>query len=160
MTIAKNSVVVLDYELKVDGQVVDSSAGHEPLAFIHGTGALIPGFSSALDGLKSGDKKSFVVSPEDGYGVLDQEALRKYDINDFPGDVDLTPGAQLFFETEDQMEIPCFIKEVNGNDVIIDFNHPLAGKELHFSIEIRDVRPATEEEKAHGHVHGAHGHHH
>lgn len=160
MTIEANAVVVLDYELKVNGEVIDSSFGQEPLSFIHGVGALIPGFSAAIDGLKKGDKKAFVVSAEDGYGELDEEAIRTYAKDDFPGDVDLSVGAQLFFETEDQMEIPCFVKEVVGNDVIIDFNHPLAGKELHFNIEVKDVRLATEEEKAHGHVHGAHGHHH
>lgn len=160
MKVTKNTVVVLDYELKVDGEVIDSSHGNEPLAIIHGTGSVIPGFSDAIDGMEAGQSKSFSVAPADGYGEFDQEAIRVYDVNDFPGDITLEPGVQLFFETDDHVEVPCFVKEISGEEVTVDFNHPLAGKNLNFSVDIREVRPASSEELAHGHVHGAHGHHH
>lgn len=160
MTIEKNSVVVVDYELTIDGEIIDSSYGKEPLAFIQGTGTMIPGFDSAVLGLKVGDSSSFTVAPADGYGEFDESNLKNVDISEFPSDMELAIGTELMFETEDNMQIPCWISEVSETEVIVDFNHPLAGKPLNFKVDIREVRPATTEEMSHGHVHGAHGHHH
>ncbi len=160
MQIIKDSVVVLDYELTVEGEVIDSSKGHGPLSFLQGFKNVIPGFETAVEGLSKGDKKAFEVSPEEGYGVYDEEATKTYPIDEFPGGVDLEPGVELVYETEDQQQIPCVITNVTDTEVTIDFNHPLAGKTLNFMVEIRDVRKATAEELTHGHVHGEHGHHH
>lgn len=160
MQISKDTVVVLDYELTVDGEVIDSSKGHGPLSFLQGHHNVIPGFETAVEGLKKGDKKTFTVAPEDGYGVYDEEATKTYPIDEFPGGIDLVEGSELVYETDDNQQIPCVITQVTENEVTIDFNHPLAGQTLNFAIEILDVKKASAEELQHGHVHGEHGHHH
>ena len=152
-------VVSMHYTLQVDGRVVDSSEGQEPLQFIQGMGHIIHGLEHELYDMKIGEKKDVVVAPKDGYGVGDPEAFMDVPRESFPPDVPLKPGTEL--ELRDQSDQPVYarIEEVSDQNVRLNMNHPLAGKELHFSVQIANLRPATDEEVSHGHVHDE-GHHH
>lgn len=146
-------VVSMDYTLHVDGKVVDSSEGGEPLQFIQGMGHIIPGLENELYDMKVGDIKLVVVAAKDGYGEVDVEAFMNVPRESFPTDVPLEKGTEL--ELRDQSGHPMFarIDTVSENNIRLNMNHPLAGKELHFDVKIAALRPATEEEVSHGHVH-------
>ena len=152
-------VVSMHYTLHVDGQVVDSSEGKEPLQFIQGMGHIIHGLEHELYDMKIGEKKDVVVAPKDGYGETNPEAFMDVPRKSFPPDVPLKLGTEL--ELRDQNDQPAYarIDEVTDNNVHLNMNHPLAGKELHFSIQIANLRPASDEEVSHGHVHGEEHHH-
>ena len=147
-------VISMHYTLHVDGQVVDSSEGGEPLQFIQGMGHIIPGLEHQLYDMKIGDIKKVVVAPKDGYGEANAEAFMDVPRDSFPPDVPLKVGTEL--ELRDQADHPVYarIESVNDENVRLNMNHPLAGKELHFDVKIADIRPATDEEISHGHVHG------
>lgn len=160
MAISKNKVVLIDYILKDnDGNIIDSSDGREPLAYIHGTGSLIPGLESALDGKTVGDKIKTKIQPEDAYGTRDEKLKQVIALDSFDNPDDIKKGVQLQIESEKGIKY-AFVTEVKGNEVSIDLNHPLAGVELNFDVEIKGVRDASQEELSHGHVHGEGGHHH
>jgi FKBP-type peptidyl-prolyl cis-trans isomerase SlyD len=152
-------VVSMHYTLHVDGQLVDSSEGKEPLQFIQGMGHIIAGLEHKLYDMKIGEKKDVVVAPKDGYGETDPEAFMDVPRDSFPPNVPLKLGTEL--ELRDQTNQPVYarIDEVSAENVRLNMNHPLAGKELHFLVEITNLRPATNEEVSHGHVHGE-GHNH
>jgi FKBP-type peptidyl-prolyl cis-trans isomerase SlyD len=160
MKISKHKVVSFDYTLTDDaGAVIDSSLGHEPLAYIHGTGFMIPGLEAGMEGRQAGDAFKLTVQPEDAYGVRD-DALVKEIERDLFGDVErLEPGMQFQAETEDGIEVVT-VTAVDGDTVTVDGNHPLADLVLNFDIKVVEVRDATPEELDHGHVHGPGGHHH
>lgn len=156
MSITTNSVVTFHYTLSDnDGNVLDSSAGHDAFAYLHGAGMIVPGLEEQLEGRKAGDKLKAVVAPEKGYGTFDMELLQRVPLEKFGGQ-----------KVEEGMQFQAgghgvyTVKEVKDGQVLIDGNHPLAGVTLNFDVEIMDVRPATAEELAHGHVHGPGGHHH
>ena len=160
MPVAQDSVVTIHYTLKDDaGTVLDSSSPQEPLAYLHGHGNLIPGLEKELDGKNAGDALTVTVAPADGYGEYDERLVQSVPRRSLRGLKDIKPGMHLHAQTEDGPRTVTVTK-VLGDMVTLDGNHPLAGKSLHFDVRIEDVRPATEEELAHGHVHGAHGHHH
>jgi FKBP-type peptidyl-prolyl cis-trans isomerase SlyD len=161
LAIADNMVVSMDYTLRLDdGQVVDSSEGREPLMFLHGRGQIIPGLEKELYGMKTGDAKKVAVSPTEGYGESDDDAFQLYPRDMFPDDMDLAEGMGLHMrDTESGQVVEAYIYEIRDDGVVLDFNHPLAGETLYFDVKIADVRPATSEELAHGHAHGA-GHAH
>jgi FKBP-type peptidyl-prolyl cis-trans isomerase SlyD len=152
-------VVSMHYTLHVDGKVVDSSEGGEPLQFIQGLGHIIPGLEHELYDMKIGEKKDVVVAAKDGYGESDPSAFMEVPRASFPPNIPLTLGTEL--ELRDQEDHPVYarIDEVTEKNVRLNMNHPLAGKELHFSIQIADLRLATDEEVSHGHVHGEEHHH-
>lgn len=161
MKITTNSVVSLDYTLKNNkGEVLDSSEGRAPLVYLHGVGALIPGLENAIEGLSKGDVKNVVVQPEDGYGTRSEEMIHVVPANGFQGDIsELQIGLQVQLDTEQGPTIATIAK-VENDEVTLDLNHPLAGEVLTFDITVADVRTATPDELAHGHVHGAGGHQH
>ena len=160
MQIAKNSVAAFHYTLTDDqGQVIDRSEGREALTYLHGSGQIVPGLEKQMEGRQSGDKFSTDVTPEEGYGVHHAQLMQEVPISAFQGVADIQPGMQ-FQGRGPQGEINVIVSRVEGDKVFIDGNHPLAGKTLHFAIEVTGVRAATDEELAHGHVHGAGGHHH
>ena len=160
MSIARDSVVVIHYTLKDDaGEVIDSSASGEPLAYLHGHGNIVPGLEKELTGRDAGDKISVKVSPAEGYGEYDKGLVQSVPRRALRGIKDVRPGMHLHAQTE-QGPRTVTVTRVAGDMVTLDGNHPLAGKNLNFDIRIEEVRPATEEELSHGHVHGAHGHHH
>ena len=160
MQIAQNSVAAFHYTLTDDqGQVIYSSEGREPLTYLHGSGQIVPGLEKQMEGRKSGDKFTADVAPEDGYGVHHAELMQEVPKEAFQGVAYIQPGMQ-FQGRGPQGEINVTVTKVEDDKVFIDGNHPLAGQTLHFAIEVTDVRTATEEELAHGHVHGEGGHHH
>ena len=160
MNIAQNRVVVMHYTLKDEkGETIDSSQGHEPLAYIQGIGNIIPGLEDALEGKSQGDKLEVTISPEDGYGERQENMVQKVSKSGFQGDEELVVGMQVQVETQNGPAI-AMVSEIMGEDVTLDMNHPLAGVTLNFDVEVVDVREATDEELDHGHVHGPGGHHH
>ncbi|MDH3353830.1 MAG: peptidylprolyl isomerase [Chromatiales bacterium] len=154
MTIKENSVVSIDYTLTNDqGEVIDSSEGQEPLAYLHGFSNIIPGLENALIGKKTGDSCKVTVQPADGYGEYNPELTQVVPSSAFEGVDNVEPGMQFHAQgPEGQVEM-ITVTEVNGDDITISGNHPLAGQVLNFDVTIKEVREATEEELAHGHVH-------
>lgn len=160
MNISKNKVVQIHYTLKnKEGQVLDSSANAEPLAYIHGIGALIPGLEKELDGKTQGDKLLAVIAPEDAYGQWDSNKEHVVSKQGFKGDEELRSGMRVQVDTG-QGHAVAMVTKIEGDAVTLDLNHPLAGMTLHFDVEIMGVRDATSDELDHGHVHGPGGHQH
>ncbi|MEX1117879.1 MAG: peptidylprolyl isomerase [Terrimicrobiaceae bacterium] len=160
MKITSGKVVLIDYTLTDDQkQTIDSSEGHEPLAYIHGSGQIIPGLEKALDGRVVGDALRVDVPAAEGYGEHDAEKIINIPRSQVEGVPDLKVGIQLQASGGGGPQVVTVTK-LTDNEVTLDGNHPLAGKNLHFDVTIREVRDATDEEIAHGHVHGPGGHHH
>jgi len=156
MQISKHKVAAIHYTLKNNaGEVLDTSDGRDPLFYLHGNGNLIIGMEQGLEGKVKGDKFSLKIAPENGYGVKDDTLVQKVPRSAF-GDQQVSTGMR--FSTNNGGAVT--VTEVGAETVIVDGNHPLAGVELHFSVEVMDVRQATAEEISHGHVHGPGGHHH
>lgn len=161
MTIKDNSAVSFHYSLTDDdGQQLDSSAGKEPLAYLHGAGNIIPGLENALTGKAVGDSMSVAVSAAEGYGEVQKELIQDVPRSSFQGVDVIEVGMQFEAQTGQGGSVPVTVTAVTDEIVTVDGNHPLAGKNLNFDVSIEDVRDATEEEIAHGHVHGPGGHHH
>ena len=158
--IEKNKVVSMHYTGTLeDGNVFDSSEGREPLEFISGVGMIIPGLEEGLEGLTKGDKKKIEnIAPDKAYGQIQEEARQEVPKDKMPQDMELEVGMQLAAQGP-QGPIPVVVVEIKEESVVVDFNHPLAGKTLTFDVEIVDVRDATPEELNHGHVHGPNGEH-
>lgn len=160
MKIEQNKVVAIDYTLTDhEGTVIDTSDGREPLKYLHGRGALIPGLEKELAGKVAGDKLDVAIQPEEGYGVRNEELLQAVPKEHFAHVPDLQAGMQ-FQANGEQGPILVTIIEVTDDKVMVDGNHPLAGVVLNFKVEIKEVRDASAEEVEHGHVHGEGGHAH
>jgi len=160
VSIETNHVVSIHYTLKGDaGEVIDSSAGGEPLAYLHGHGNLVPGLERELTGKNAGDKLQVKISPADGYGEYDPQLVQRVPRRTLKGVGNVRVGMRLHAQT-DHGPKPVTVTQITGDMVTLDGNHPLAGKNLNFDVEIAAVRAATEEELSHGHVHGVGGHHH
>ncbi|HZH13622.1 MAG TPA: peptidylprolyl isomerase [Archangium sp.] len=160
MKVSKDSVVSLEYRLHLgDGQVVDESEPGQPLAYMHGRGQIVPGLEGQLEGMAAGESKKVVVSPAQGYGEHDPRGLQEVPREMFPPNANLQAGVTISAQTADGDVIPITIRELKGDKVVVDLNHPMAGKTLHFDITVREVRAATDEEKEHGHAHGPGGAH-
>ena len=152
--ISDDVVVSLDYTLTVDGELVDSSDENEPIQSIQGQGQVIPGLERSLYGMGVGDSKQVVVAASEGYGDEDPEAYADVPRSEFPSQIPLEPGVELQLTNQDGEQLQAFIESIEEDSVRLNFNHPLAGKELHFAVEVIDLRQATPEELDHGHVHG------
>ena len=163
MIIDNNAVVGVHYELDVEGQKIDAS-GDQPLVYLHGHGMMIPGFEKQLAGLKEGDKYDFIVSASEGYGDYNENAVVELDKQIFLVDgtmsTEVFEGAQLQLTNQDGQPMSGVVQKISEDKVTMDFNHQLAGKELHFSGSIASLRAALVEEIRHGHVHGPGGHNH
>jgi FKBP-type peptidyl-prolyl cis-trans isomerase SlyD len=160
MVIGQDSVVTFHYTLKDDaGQVIDQSSPADPLAYLHGHGNIVPGLERELTGRDAGDKLSVTVLPAEGYGEYDKALVQQVPKRSLQGIPHLKVGTQLQAQTPHGTRVFTVTRLVSDM-VTLDGNHALAGKTLHFEVEIADVRHATEEELAHGHVHGTGGHHH
>jgi len=159
MQIGKEKVVTIHYTLRNNtGTILDSSEGQAPLLYIQGIGNLIPGMEEGLEGKVKGDKLEIKVSPEKGYGVRDDKMIQKVPRSAF-GAQEVKKGMQFQAGTNHGTQVVT-VTDVGLDSITIDGNHPLAGVELNFSVEVVDVRSATTEELSHGHVHGPGGHHH
>ncbi|MEI6353556.1 MAG: peptidylprolyl isomerase [Methylococcus sp.] len=160
MQIANDKVVTIHYTLTNDeGDLLDSSKDQDPLAYLHGSGNIIPGLENALTGRSIGDTFNIEVAPEDGYGVRDNEMVQSVPRSAFEGVDNIEPGMQFQAQSPDGIQLVTVI-DLDGDEVILDGNHPMAGFTLHFDVEVINIREATQEELDHGHVHGAGGHHH
>jgi FKBP-type peptidyl-prolyl cis-trans isomerase SlyD len=160
MSISQDQVVSIHYTLRDDaGEVIDSSAQGEPLSYLHGHGNLIAGLERELTGRKPGDRLQVKIAPGDGYGEYDQSLVQQVPRRALKGVGELRAGMRLQAQTPQGPRVVT-VTRVSGDLVTLDGNHPLAGKNLNFEVEVAAVRPASEEELAHGHVHGAGGHHH
>ena len=160
MQIANDKVVTIHYTLTNDeGDLLDSSKDQDPLAYLHGSGNIIPGLENALTGRSIGDTFNIEVAPEDGYGVRDNEMVQSVPRSAFEGVDNIEPGMQFQAQSPDGIQLVTVI-DLDGDEVILDGNHPMAGFTLHFDVEVINIWEATQEELDHGHVHGAGGHHH
>ncbi len=154
MTISDKHVVTIHYKLTGDdGDTIDSSEGKDPLVYLHGTNNIIPGLERALSGKTTGDSVQVTVQPEDGYGPINPELIQTVPHSAFEGIDTVQPGMQFQAKGPKGEAQLITVQSVNDNGVIIDGNHPMAGKVLHFDVSIESIREATEEELSHGHAH-------
>lgn len=158
MKIAKERVALIHYTLKNDaGEILDTTEGEAPMAYLHGEYNIVEGLENALEGKQAGDKIEVIIKPEEGYGEYDESLVHpvpKADFGDFPVEI----GNQFHADTVIGSRIVTVIGINDETDeVIIDANHELAGENLHFTVEVIEVREATKEELDHGHVHGTDG---
>lgn len=160
MQIQKNKVVAIDYKLTDGaGKMIDSSASHGPLYYIQGIGNLIPGLERELEGKKTGDNLKVKIEAKDAYGERNESLCQQVPRAQFESAEGLEVGMQFEVDT-DQGELVVSVTKIEGDLVTVDGNHPLAGMELHFDVTVKEIREASAEELAHGHVHGPGGHHH
>lgn len=160
MHIENDKVVTLHYTLKDnDGTVLDQS-NDDSFVYLHGAMNIIPGLESALTGKAAGEDLSVTVSPEEGYGVRDEGHVQDVPRTMFEEGADIQLGMQFHAQGPNGEMLIVTVAELKDDVVVVDGNHPLAGKELNFDVKIIDVRDASEEEVTHGHVHGEHGHQH
>ena len=160
MNIAKDKVVSIDYTLTNDnGEVLDSSSGREPLAYLQGHNNLIPGLEKELEGKVKGDKLVAIIAPEQAYGTRNEEMVQEVPRENFENPEEIKVGAQFQVQMQDHVQI-AVVTDVKDDIITVDMNHPLADETLHFDVEVMEVRDASAEELEHGHVHGAGGHHH
>lgn len=160
MQIAERTVATFHYTLTDDaGKVIDSSSGAQPLAYLHGAGNIVPGLEKALAGRSAGDKFDVVVTPDEGYGNPNDMLIQTVPREAFQGVDEIEVGMHFQAQTP-QGALSVVISKIEDGMVTVDGNHPLAGQNLHFAVEVVDVRDASVEELAHGHVHGPGGHQH
>jgi FKBP-type peptidyl-prolyl cis-trans isomerase SlyD len=160
MKVSRGKIVSLRYTLKGDdGDVLDSSEGHGPLRYLHGYDGLLPALERALEGMSAGESATVDLPAADAYGDHDPDAVIRASREQFPEDVELVPGLEVAAQGPDGM-VTFRVLEVHEGGAVLDANHPLAGQNLHFDVQVVDVREATADELAHGHAHGPDGHHH
>jgi FKBP-type peptidyl-prolyl cis-trans isomerase SlyD len=160
MQIADRTVASFNYTLTDDaGEVIDTSEGRSPLAYLHGAGNIVPGLEKEMAGRVAGDRFEVVVAPEEGYGQPNPMLVQTVPREAFQGVDQIEVGMEFQAQTP-QGPLSVVVSGLDQDTVTVDGNHPLAGKTLHFAIEVTDVRDASVEELAHGHVHGPGGHHH
>lgn len=160
MNIQNDSVVLMHYILtNENGDIIDTSDGREPLSYIQGHQNIIPGLEKEMLGKKVGDKFKAVVQPEEGYGVSNPALVQVLDRSVFQGVDEIEVGMQFQVQLENG-PIIMSVTDVDGDNITIDGNHALADQVLTFDVEVVEIRNASAEELAHGHVHGVGGHHH
>lgn len=161
MAIAPNKVVTMNFTLKDDeGNIIDTTDSGCPFSYLSGNNMVLPKLEEAVSGMIIGTKKQLKLDAKDGYGEYNDDAVQAVGKENFPEDFVLEAGMKYMASNPDGVQMPFIITSVEDETITIDFNHPLAGKNLNFDIELLDVRDATAEELSHGHVHGAGGHHH
>jgi len=139
MTIKKGSKVAFNYTLTVDGNVVDSSEEKEPLKYTHGEGRILPGLSGQMEGMEQGDRKQIKLQPQDGYGEVNPDAFKEISRSDLPEDIEPQVDMMLQMQVADGRVMPVRVSEVKKDSIVLDLNHPLAGKSLEFDIQIVSI---------------------
>lgn len=152
-TVEKDKVVSMEYTLHVEDEEIDSSQGQDPLQFLVGHGNIISGLEREMMGMKVGESKDVVIAPQDAYGEFDEAAYLDVSRRDFPSDMEIEEGTELTVRDDTGQSRYARIDAIDGDMVRLNFNHPLAGDELHFNVKVVDVREPTSEELEHGHVH-------
>ncbi len=157
--IEKDLVASFDYTLRdPDGTVLDTSDGGEPLSYLHGAGNIIPGLENELSGRETGDTFEAVIEPKDAYGVYTDDLVFNVTKDEFDDPDEVEEGLRFQADISGELRL-CTVSKIDGNNVEVDANHPLAGVTLRFDVTVRGVRKATPEEIEHGHVHDGHHHH-
>lgn len=147
MKVVGNTAVSIDYTLKNDrGSVIDSSEGKEPLTFIQGAGRIISGLEDALEGKEEGEAFTVTIEPEKAYGKHDDSLILSVSRDRFQNPDDIGEGMQVQAQLQDGSVGILTVREVSDDQVTLDANHPLAGETLHFDVQVKDVREATQEE--------------
>jgi len=163
-TVEAGKVVFIHFTLKNDaGETIDSSDGNEPLIYLYGADNIVPGLEQELTGKKVGDKVSTVIPAAEGYGERDEAGAQRVPRDEFPAEMEIEVGMPFHAETGDGAMITVWVTAVTDDLVELDMNHPLAGENLHFDVEVVKIREATANELEHGHPHGEDGtaaHHH
>jgi len=159
-TVQNNLVVSMEYTLHVENEEIDSSKGQDPLQFLVGHGNIISGLEREMMGMKVGESKDVVIAPGDGYGEFDEEAFMAVPRSAFPKDMAIEEGSELTVRDDSGQSRYARVDTIEGENVTLNFNHPLAGDELHFNVKLVGLREPTTEELEHGHVHQGDGHHH
>lgn len=161
MALMMNKVITINYTLKdTEGNLLDSTDNGGPFSFITGNMQVLPGLEEALVSMIIGSKKNIKLAAADAYGEYDENAIQKVNRSLFPEEAELETGMTYFAHSPEGQHIQFVITKIENEDITVNFNHPLAGKNLEFDVELLDVRDATPEEISHGHVHGPGGHHH
>lgn len=161
MALQKKKVVTFNYTLKGEnGEMLDSTEKGGPFSFVTGNLQVLPGLEDALSSMIIGSKKNIKLAAADAYGEYDEGAVQKVKRNLFPEEAELEIGISYFAKSPEGQHLQFIITEIENDVITANFNHPLAGKNLEFDVELIDVRDATAEEISHGHVHGPGGHHH
>jgi FKBP-type peptidyl-prolyl cis-trans isomerase SlyD len=161
MLITRNKVVRIDYTLTSDSnEVIDSSAGGEPLVYLHGARNIIAGLENALDGKQPGESLNVRIEPAEAYGERDDRLVQLVPREMFEGGLEIQVGMQFHSADPEGNVAMVTVTQVTDDTITVDANHPLAGMPLTFAVTVVEVRDATPEELEHGHVHGAGGHHH
>lgn len=157
--VADGMVVTFDFTLRLnEDEIADTTQGQMPLRFVVGQGQLLPGLEDAMIGMVAGEERKITLEPEDAYGDWDEDALEEIAISDLPEGADLEEGMPIEVTDSEGETYEASVYEVKDSTVILDYNHPLAGETLQFDVKVIDIRPATPEELAHGHVHDEDGH--
>lgn len=160
MRISKDHAVFFDYEVRNSrSELLDSSSHGGPMAYVHGYTSIIPGLEKALEGKAAGEELQVVVPPVEAYGLRDEKRMGKVERSIFPEGAEIKPGMR-FRATSENGADTVVVVGVDGDTITVDANHPLAGETLTFHVTVLEVRPASEEEIAHGHVHHGHSHGH
>jgi FKBP-type peptidyl-prolyl cis-trans isomerase SlyD len=149
MAVKKDDVVSLEFTLKVEDELVDESDG-EALMYLHGHGTIIVGLEKAVDGMKLNEEKTVFIEPHEGYGIYDAEMIQTIPVDSF--DDELEVGGHYTGENEDGEAVSFVVLEIEGDEALVDFNHPLAGDSLEFWIKVVGIREATPNELEHGHA--------
>ncbi len=159
MTIQKDSVVGISYILTNNaGEQLDQADRNDPFFYLHGASNIVPGLEDQLEGLKVGDKRKVLVKPEEGYGEINPNLKIKVGRNAFPEGTEIEVGMQFAADVGNGQPLPFTVETVEGDEISLDGNHPLAGVTLNFDVEVLSVRQATDDELSHGHAHGPDGH--
>lgn len=140
MVVEEGRLVSFDYTLTVDGEVIDDSKERGPLQYTQGKGEIIPGLARQLDGMQAGEEKLITVSPAEAYGEINPDAIREIDRSELPADTELEAGMMLQVQTKEGQLLPVKILEIKEKSVLLDFNHPLAGKTLTFQVKIAAIQ--------------------
>ena len=160
MQITTNHVVTLNYTLKDNDDNILDKSDDGSFCYLHGASNIIPGLENALVGKISGDSFSVTIQPEEAYGIHDETKAQDVPRSMFPPEQEIKADMQFNAQGPDGQTVVVTVKQVEGETVTVDGNHPLAGVTLNFEVIVMDIRDATAEELEHGHVHGPHGHHH
>ena len=160
MQLTKHKVATINYKLTDAEENVLDESSDSSFSYLHGASNIIPGLEKALEGKKAGDEVSVDVKPEDAYGERNLEMIQRIPRDMFPADVDIKEGMQFHAQSSSGSPVIVTVDSIDGEEVVVDGNHPMAGKQLHFDVQVMEVRDATEEEIEHGHVHGPGGHDH
>ena len=158
--IQDGKVVTMTYTLKdSEGEVLDEAGVNDAFVYLHGGGQIVPGLEKALQGLIIGSSKEVIVEPEDGYGELDPDLRFNVNKDQFTEVGEIELGMQFQAQHPSGQPMLFSVEDIQGDEITVDANHPLAGEALHFSVQIVDIRDATPEEMSHGHAHGPGGAH-